>query len=35
MKSLKQPIGRRPQAVCSVLKDSTALKISTQFVEND
>jgi hypothetical protein len=36
MKSLKQPIERRPQAVCSrVLRDSTALKISTQFVEND
>jgi hypothetical protein len=35
MKSLKQPIERRPQAVCRVLRDSTVLKISTQFVEND
>lgn len=35
MKSLKQPIERRPQAACRVLRDTTSLKISTQFSEND
>ena len=35
MKSLKQPFERRPQAVCRVLSDFTALMICIQFVEND
>jgi hypothetical protein len=35
MKSVKLPIERRPQAVCRVLRDLTALKISTKSVEND
>jgi len=34
MKSVKLPI-ERTQAACRVLRDFTALKISTKFVEND